>query len=197
MKTNFLKRAINVCMLVCAVCFLTSGTVVKSQTFTENYYYDCIRDADLKQPTRTVCKLDESGKYLVPHVKYFFTYDNEGRVIKKEAHRWDKNSKSWKQKYILNIAYEEFAITMDYAAWDVNKVMYAKNKEKAIYSLEDGDIISYACYKQQNNNEEWMLVAETPEIQKDYLLIAEMPELQLNQLSLLIKNRLLAENQTK
>jgi len=195
MKTNFLKKAMSVCMLVCTMSFVAPVNNANSQTLKSKYYYDSSRDE--ANPTRMICVPDESGKYLVPHLKYYFTYNENGQVATKEVHKWNKASKSWEQKYIMNIAYEESAITMDYAAWDGNKAMYAINKEKAVYNLENGDVISYACYKQENNNEEWMLVAETPEIQKDYLLIADMPELQQNQLLLLIKERLLAENQTK
>jgi len=171
MKTNFLKRAVNVCMLVCAVCLLTSGNVVKSQTFTGEYYYDCIRDADFSKPTQTVCKPDESGKYLVPHVKYFFTYDNEGRVIKKEAHLWDKKTKSWKQNYEMNVEYEDSYITLNYAVWDKKEKTYSLKKEKAIYTMRNDEIISYACYKNGSSEEEWLLVVNIPEFYTDPLFI--------------------------
>ena len=179
MKTNFLKRAINVCMLVCAVCVLTSGNVLKSQTFTGEYYYDCIRDADFNEPTQTICKLDESGKYLVPHLKYFFTYDNEGRVIKKEAQRWDNKSKSWKESYEMNVEYEENYITLNYAVWDNKEETYSLKKERAIYTMRDNELISYACYKQGSGEKQWLLIATIHEMQMDPLFI--------------LKNYLLAE----
>ena len=192
MKTNYLKKAMNVCMLVCAVCFLTSGNVVKSQTLTQKYYYDSSREAALNAPTRTICKPDKSGKYLVPHLKYFFTYDEDGRVVKKEAHRWNNDSKSWTQSYLLNISYEESCTTVDYASWSNKKADYTSDKERAVYTLYNEEIVSYACYKQSENNEEWILVADIPELQKDILLIADMFKLRIDPLSIL-NNNLLAE----
>jgi len=189
MKTNYLKKAVNVCMLVCAICFLTSGNVVKSQT-TEKYYYDSSRDASLNVPTRTICKLDKSGKYLMPHLKYFFTYDEAGRVVKKEAHHWNKGSKLWEQSYILNFSYEETRTTLDYAAWDNKEETYVSNKERAIYTIQDENVISYACFKQSKDNEEWILVADIPEIKKDILLIADMFKFKIDPLAIMNGNSL-------
>ena len=193
MKTNYLKKAVNVCMLVCVMCFAASVNNVKSQTLTQKYYYDSGRESSINAPTRTICKPDETGKYLVPHLKYFFTYDETGRVIKKEAHRWDSDSKSWKQSYLQNISYEETCITFDYAVWNKEEGAYASNKEKAIYTLHNEDIISYACYKQSKNDEEWVLVADIPEVHQRVLLIADMLKMQFNLLSIM-NDKLLAEN---
>ena len=178
-------------MLVSVMCFVASVNNVKSQT-TEKYYYDSGRDVSLNEPTRTICKLDESGKYLVPHMKYFFTYDEAGRVVKKEAHRWNNDSKSWKQSYILNFSYEETHTTLDYAAWSNKEGTYAMNKERAVYTLQDEDVISYACFKQCKDNEEWILVADIPEIKKEILLIADMFKLKIDPLAIMNVN-LLAE----
>ena len=192
MKTNYLKRAMSVCMLVCAVCFLTSGKIVKPQTLTQKYYYDNSREDVPNAPTRTVCKPDESGKYLVPHLKYFFTYDESGRVVKKETHRWDKRSKSWKQSNILNIAYKESCVTVDYAVWNIKEGTYASNKERAIYTLQNEDVVSYAYFKQSRSDEEWVLVADIPEIKQEILLIADMFKLKIDPLTIM-NDSLLAE----
>jgi hypothetical protein len=191
MKTNNFKKAVNVCMLVCAMCFVASVNNVKSQT-TERFYYDSNRELTPNAPTRTICKLDESGKYLIPQLKYFFTYDAEGRVVKKEAHRWNKNSKSWTQSYVLNISYEESCMTLDYAKWNKEDEVYASNKERAVYTMLNEDVVSYAYFKQSQNEEEWILVADIPEIQQNIMFIADMVKLQNDPLSIMNGN-LLAE----
>ena len=183
MKTNYLKKAVNVCMLVCVMCFVAPVNNVKSQ----EYYYDSAREGSL-MPTRTICKLDESGKYLVPHLKYFFTYDEDGRVVTKEAHRWNNDSKSWKQSYILNFSYEETHTTLDYAAWSNKEGTYDLNKERAVYTLQDENVVSYACFKQSKDNEEWILVADIPEIKKEILLIADMLKLKIDPLAIMNGN---------
>jgi hypothetical protein len=185
MKTNYFKKAVNVCMLVCAMCFVASVNNVKSQTLAQKYYYDSNRELTLNAPTRTICKPDESGKYLVPHLKYFFTYDESGRVVKKEAHRWNSGSKSWEQSYILNISHEEACMTLDYAKWDKEELAYASNKERAVYTMQNEEVVSYAYFKQIQNDEEWILVADIPEIQQNILFIADMVKLQIDPLSIM------------
>ena len=187
MKTNYLKKAVNVCMLVCVMCFVAPVNNVKSQ----EYYYDSAREGSL-MPTRTICKLDESGKYLVPHLKYFFTYDEDGRVVTKEAHRWNNDSKSWTQSYMLNFSYEESGIELDYAAWSNKEDAYTLNKEKAIYTLYNENVVSYACFKQNQSDEEWVLVADIPEVRQEILLIADMFKLQIDPMNVMSDN-LLAE----
>ena len=194
MKTNYLKKAMNVCMLVCVMCFVASVNNVKSQTLTQKFYYDSSRETALK-PTQTICKPDESGKYLVPHLKYYFSYDEAGRVVKKEAHRWNLESKSWNQSYVLNISYEKSCITVDYAAWNKKAKIYASNMERAIYTMHNEELVSYACFKHNHNNEEWVLVADIPEIQQEILLIADMYELQVDPL-LILKGNLFAEKKS-
>ena len=170
MKTNYLKNAMNVCILVCAVCFLTSGNIVKSQTLKQKYYYDSSREDALK-PTQTIYQPDQSGNYLVPHLKYYFTYDEAGRVVKKEAHRWNRESKSWKQSYMLNITYEESCITVDYAAWSKKEDIYALNRERAVYTLHNEALVAYACFKQSQYNGEWVLVVDMNVLQIDPMSI--------------------------
>ena len=193
MKTNYFKKAINVFMLVCAMCFLASVNNVKSQT-TERFYYDSNRELSPNAPTRTICKLDESGKYLIPQLKYFFTYDDEGRLVKKEAHRWNKDSKSWEQNYMLNISYEESCMTFDYATWNNKEDKYALNKERSVYTLYNEDVISYASYKQSQHDDDWVLIAEITEVGKKVLLIADMFKLQIDPLYIMNGN-LLAERE--
>ena len=192
MKTNNFKKAVNVCMLVCAMCFVASLNNVKSQTLSQKYYYDSSRELTPNAPARTICKPDESGKYLVPHLKYFFTYDDEGRVVKKEAHRWNKGSKSWTQSYILNISYEESCMTFDYAKWDKDELAYASNKERAVYTMQNEDVVSYAYFKLSQNEEEWILVADIPEIQQNVMFIADMVKMQIDPL-FIMNGDLLAE----
>jgi len=189
MKTNNFKKAVNVCMLVCAMCFVASVNNVKSQT-TDGFYYDSNRELTPNAPTRTICKLDESGKYLIPQLKYFFTYDAEGRVVKKEAYRWNKDSKSWAQSYMLNISYEEACMTLDYAKWDKDELAYASNKERAVYTMQNEDVVSYAYFKLSQNEEEWILVADIPEIQQNIMFIADMVKLQIDPLSIMSGNLL-------
>ena len=192
MKANSLRKSVNVCLFVCVMCFAASVNNAKAQTLTQKYYYDSSRETVLK-PVQTIYKPDESKKYLVPHLKYSFTYDEAGRVVKKEAHRWNTGSQSWKQSHVLHIAYEETCITIDYATWNKKGGDYASNKERAVYTLHNEELISYACFKQVQNSEEWMLVADISEIQQEILLIADMYQLQIDPL-LILKSNLLAES---
>lgn len=163
METKSVKRTMNVCMIVCIMC-LAAVHFMSAQTSVPNYYYDHGRDVVLK-PTQTICKLDDSGKYLVPHLKYFFTYDDEQRVITKEAHRWNADLQSWIPSFMLAFTYGDSFTTIDYASWDKQEKSYILYTEKAVYQMEDDAIVSYAYFKRDTIGENWMLVENLQDLQ--------------------------------
>lgn len=175
MKTNILNKTTNVFAIACIIFLSATVNQVNAQELKSKYYYDH-KDMPLA-PSRTICKTDESGKNLELYAKYFFTYDDEGRVTEKVMHHWNKYSKSWKPVSIWQIKYGITNITVDYAAWNKKEKTYTLNKEKAIYQLNEGKVASYMNLKQNSKNDEWIVMKNNsksginlPESIEEYLL---------------------------
>ncbi|MDR2920200.1 MAG: DUF3836 domain-containing protein [Tannerella sp.] len=164
MKTKSIRKSISVCMFVCIICLAAVTNPLKAQTSTPGYYYDHGREVVLK-PTQTICKLDDSGKYLVPHLKYFFTYDENERVKTKEAYRWDIGSQSWTESFRMNYIYTDGFTTIDYAEWNMENKTYSLKMEKAVYTLHDGIVVSYAYFKRSATDKDWQLLTSLYELQ--------------------------------
>ena len=156
MKTKSIRKSMSVCLFVCIVCLAVVINPAKAQTSVSKYYYDHGREITLK-PTQTICKLDDSGKYLVPHLKYFFTYDENQRIKTKEAHRWDIGSQSWIESFRMNYEYTDTFTTTDYAEWSMESKVYNLNMEKAVYTFHDGIVVSYAYFKRSAMDKDWQL----------------------------------------
>jgi hypothetical protein len=86
--------------------------------------------------SQTICIFDENTGYLSPNVKYFFSYDENGRVIEKKVHHWDKNKNAWVHSYLLKYTYQDDAVTIDFAAWNKRKGKYNDISERAIYKVD-------------------------------------------------------------
>lgn len=99
--------------------------------------------------SRMVYKV-ENGKFLQNHLKYNFTYDAQGRMIRKEALKWNEVEQAFEHFYCLNCNYTEAGTDVEYALWDNKTNAYSDVKEKAVY-LKTGDGIDYLSYKLAEN----------------------------------------------
>lgn len=76
------------------------------------------------------------GKFsndLNKHLKYFFTYDNKKRLVKKETLRWDAENEEWVNNCCYTFTYMPVGYEMDFACWDGNSHTYDRNREKQVY----------------------------------------------------------------
>ncbi len=88
--------------------------------------------------SRTIYKLD--GDYLHNHIRYEFAYDDQNRLIRKTANKWDGASDKWEPYFQMTFSYEVGEIIMDYARWDESKQSYSKDMEQSIYELNKDNI---------------------------------------------------------
>ncbi len=168
-KLNF-KRTGLLTLVFGVVCF--SGLAQNSKQKTDRlapFYSDCTGVKGLCQ-TQTICKPDETGKYLRLHRKYSFTYDKLKRVISKEAGKWDTDSEKWIPDYKQTFVYKDNQMEIYYSKWNKQKKSYDPAKEKAIYTTCDSGITAYANYKKAPSSEEWTLVTNMPNLQLNPLV---------------------------
>lgn len=72
--------------------------------------------------------------------RYTYTYDNENRVISKEAAKWDSvKGKFGLLNFKMNVEYSANEVTVDYARWNDRSKTYNSNVEKAVYALNDNN----------------------------------------------------------
>ncbi|MBD9112175.1 DUF3836 domain-containing protein, partial [Bacteroides nordii] len=83
---------------------------------------------------------NESG-YLFRHLRYTYTYDNENRVVCKEAAKWDSMKEAWTPYFKLDITYNTNEVEMNYALWNAGSRTFDKNMEKSTYALNDGNAV--------------------------------------------------------
>ena len=73
------------------------------------------------------------------HLRYTYTYDNENRVISKEASKWDSVKEAWVPYFKMNVEYNNNEIAVNYARWNSKSNAYDSNVEKTVYELNDSN----------------------------------------------------------
>lgn len=168
MKTTILKQ-IGMIMLLAVTCSFVSNAKNKGND-TRVFYHNCQGVQDL-QPEQIICKPDESGKYLELHRKYNFTYDNENRVTKKVAYKWNQQNQKWIPDYLQTFKYSKSQTETEYSVWDKHSKSYAPAQEKAIYKTCYHGVMAYTSYKRNASDNEWKLITNLPEISPEKLIV--------------------------
>lgn len=103
----------------------------------------------------------ESGKYLLKHLKYNFTYDAQGRISQKEVLKWNADSQNFEKQYVLNFTYSEREVTIEYLGWNAKSQDYSKAKEKAVYQIsEENNVLNYLSYEWSTKENDWSLIVQ-------------------------------------
>lgn len=134
-------------------------TVATSMNVCANQFaYNHETNAQNQVTTETVYK--KNGNYLEHHLKYDFAYDEQGRVIRKEAFRWNDIEEAYERYYCLTYRYDDQqGVSAEYALWDRQKGDYSANREKAVYNLS-GFGLNYQCYEWNEQQMNWELLAD-------------------------------------
>lgn len=170
MKTTSLKRVGFLLLLLVTVCINGQAKNQKQNAeLLASFYYDCTGAKCLSQ-TQTICKPDETGKYLKPHRKHHFTYDEQKRITSKEAYKWDIERNTWVPDYKQTFIYSNNRMETFYAKWNKHKKSYNPSKEKAVYQIGESGIIAYTSYKKTASSAEWMLVTDIPNLLPNSLI---------------------------
>ncbi|MCD8032421.1 MAG: DUF3836 domain-containing protein [Bacteroides sp.] len=108
--------------------------------------------------TQIVYKTDATGKYLIPHLKYNFSYDEQNRVEQKEVSRWNSNSGMWINQHILSFLYEKDTYSIVSADWNAEEKVYHPISLKAIYTLDsENRTCRYESFRIDKDTQEWEL----------------------------------------
>lgn len=109
---------------------------------------------------KTIFKKD--GSQLYRHMRYEFTYDDQKRLIAKEASKWNGSKDEWMPYFKMTYQYGENEITMSYARWNDARKAFDKDVKKSVYEMNDENMpVAYKNYIQGQGVEksDWTLVS--------------------------------------
>ncbi len=108
--------------------------------------------------TQIVYKMDESGKYLTPHLKYNISYNAQERMEQKEVLRWDSNSRQWINQYTLSFEYNTDTYSIACARWNETNNEYSDIYLKTTYNLnKDNQTYRYETFRRDDRSKEWVM----------------------------------------
>lgn len=139
---------------------ITVATILLASLNASNngsgYVYNTEGSEDVVTAT-VVYKKSESGKYLSHHLKYNYTYDEQQRLVKKEALKWNFYSEKWEKSYCLNYVYDASDYSIEYALWNRSESDYADVVAKQTYDEKIDGAVAVASYKWDKNDKSWVM----------------------------------------
>ncbi len=107
--------------------------------------------------SKEVCKQMETGGYQ-RHLKYDYTYTHQGMPASCKASRWNKQTATWENWYLITYTYDEIVstATLNYALWNKEGNAFDAPKEMTIYQYSaDASLLNYAQYKKETEESHW------------------------------------------
>ncbi|WP_291527910.1 DUF3836 domain-containing protein [Bacteroides sp. UBA939] len=148
MRTKGLLRTIAM-MAIMVACVSNSEVKAQGEFITNQ-----VMNGELVE-SQTIFKKD--GSYLLNHLRYVFAYDNENRMISKEAFKWDSAKSKWVPHFKMTYQYGDKEITLTHALWNESHKAYDKNMQKSVYELNEQNMPTASkTYKQgKTNDSDW------------------------------------------
>ncbi|ADV42985.1 DUF3836 domain-containing protein [Bacteroides helcogenes] len=144
-------------LVMTAIFAMTAMVNALAGNEAKNFAYNTETDGS-QVKTQTVYKLKD-GKFLENHLKYSFEYDAQGRVVKKEALKWNETDCTYERYFCLNYNYTEAGVDVVYALWNKQTNSYGNVKEKAVY-MQEGVNVNYQSYRWNEKEGSWNMLVE-------------------------------------
>lgn len=95
---------------------------------------------------------------LYRHMKYDFTYDDQKRMVAKEAYKWNGTHAEWVPYFKISYQYSGNEITMEYGRWNASHKAYDASVEKSVYELNGENMpVAYLNYKWNDTRKDWSM----------------------------------------
>lgn len=134
------------------------------------FAYNC-QVEDEQVTAQQVYRVTDS-RLLSRHLEYRFAYDDQGRVIRKEALKWAEASQAYERYYCMEVSYLADGVELRLARWDNDAQEYSQSKERTVYRA-DATGVDYMAYRWCEQSDEWLLLA-MQEMEDGEELLAEM-----------------------
>ncbi|MDN0052962.1 DUF3836 domain-containing protein [Bacteroides caecigallinarum] len=125
MKTNVILKAVVMVAVVMASVLNFSANAMNPTDYVKN------EEMSGELVTARTIFRNEDG-YLFRHLRYTYGYDNENRVISKEASKWDSVKEAWVPYFKLDIEYTGDEVSLSYARWNSKDNAYNDNIETSL-----------------------------------------------------------------
>lgn len=161
--------------LLLAVYSLTSFavTAANNSNKTPDFAYNTETNGN-QVVSKTVYRV-ESQKFLHKHLKYNYTYNNEGHLSKKEVLKWNREKENFEKQYCLNFNYNGNEVDIEMVSWNAKMKAYSTVKEKTVYQVSgENKVINYCNYKWSERNNNWKLIMSHTTSADIENLLAEM-----------------------
>ena len=130
MKATVFSKAVVMVVVVMASVMNFSASAVNSAKYVTN------DEMTGELMTAKTIFRNEDG-HLFRHLRYTYTYDNENRVVSKEASKWDSTKATWVPYFKLDVEYTDTEIELSYARWNSRSNAYDNNVQKSVYAVND------------------------------------------------------------
>ena len=147
---------------------LTSATVnnvyeeVINKT-NSNYAFNAERNGNDITKMYVYKKVNGSkgNETLKPHLKYEYTYSNDGTLESKVTYRWNENDNEWicasRHDYTLTFS----SYRAEYSRFNHESNTFDKPVDRRVYSLIPGDSVNYvSCYHREHPSSLFELISE-------------------------------------
>lgn len=123
---------------------------------SDNFVYNDVYNTQNMVSARTVYRSMDSSLQL--YRQYIYKYDENGRIVEKEAEKWDTFNSCWTPDYQLSYSYEGKNFTIDYAGWNASKKCFKQISERTVYKPNmDGLTLSFYKYTRNASDNSWKL----------------------------------------
>lgn len=107
--------------------------------------------------SQTVYKKSESGKQLSHHLKYNYTYDEQGRLALKEVMKWNEATGQWEHSHCLRYVYGPSGLSIEFIRWNPQEAGYTEVLNKQVYDHSMEGSVAVALYKWDKAGNGWVM----------------------------------------
>ncbi len=148
MRTTFMKSAAFMILLLTGV---MSTNLFAGNKYVVNY------ETENNRITAKIVYVNDGT--LHQHIKYSYTYDNEGRIAEKEALKWNERKSKWLPYYLHTYSYTPNSFAIEFAAWNPKAKTYNNAKERNVYQTnENNSPVSCMRYQWESETGTWNLI---------------------------------------
>lgn len=95
---------------------------------------------------------------LYRHMKYNYSYDDQGRMVTKETFKWDDGRNEWTPYCKLDYTYTHDKIVLELCKWNNKKNEYNHPKERNVYELNEENLpVASINYKWDLHSKDWKI----------------------------------------
>ena len=133
MKTNLISKAVVMLAVVMASVMNFSASASNPTQYVKN------EEMTGELITAKTIFKNEDG-HLFRHLRYTYTYDNENRVTRKEAAKWDNVKEAWVPYFKMDVSYTNSEVELSYARWNSKSNAYDSSIKKTVYEMNDDNV---------------------------------------------------------